>query len=404
MGRAMLIICLGALITMGIININTAKHGNILTEKTVNYADFTMAKNTAHSAIQMAMQEINNDEEFMTTYTNSNPWQITIGGRQVVLFIEPINDVMGNSYWENDSLRVTSIATHNLNQGGQIVPITAEVSSVFLKSRFSSLVPEFEGAMTFAADPDKFTFSGGGSASLSGNSPSTCGPGQDESKPGITVQPGGEDKLSDLNNIDVDADPAYSVNPDLNYQPTDELIARLLNSPGATRLSGDWGDPLGTADDPGVFFVDDHMRLNGKQKEGFGILVVKADAYMEYADSTSSDPDASLDMNGNFDWNGLIIFEDAYNFTGRGTPTINGSVLVGHTEDYDGQPIDIDISGNIHFQYDCKGEDYAKMAAAGAVQQNRYVRIVSTESRNHLGNELDTNEENIIEKILKSIL
>lgn len=404
MGRAMLIICLGALITMGIINVNTSKHGNLLTEKTVNYADFTLAKNTAHSAIQMAMQEINDDEDFMTTYDNENPWMINIGGRDVVLYIEPLNDVMGNSYWENDSLRVVSIATHKLNQGGKIVPITAEVASVFLKSRFSSLVPPFQSALTFAADPDMYTFSAGGSASISGNSPSACGAGQEESKAGVTVTSGSDGKLGDLSSIDVDADPKYDVDPNLNYQPTDELIARLLNSTGATRLSGDYSGTLGTADAPGVFVVDDHMRLNGQQKEGFGILVVKSDAYMEYADSTSSDPDASLDMNGNFEWNGLIIFEDAYNFTGRGTPTVNGNVLVGHTEDYDGQPIEIDISGNIHFQYDCQGENYAKMAAADAVKQNRYVRIVSSEVRNHLNNDPTVTEENVIEKILNSLL
>ncbi|MEX0723634.1 MAG: hypothetical protein WD357_09490 [Gracilimonas sp.] len=386
MGRGMLIICLGALITTGIISINTSKHGNILTEKTVNYADFTMAKNTAHSAIQIVMQEINDEEEFMVSYGKDNPWTITIDGRDVELYIEPINDVMGNSYWEADSMRIVSMATQNVNQGGKIVPITAEVASVFLKSRFSQLVPDFEGAMTFAADPDKYSFEGGGSASISGNSPSACGPGQEASKPGVTVMPGGEDNLGDLDNIDVDADPPYHVNPNLSYNPTDELIARLLNSSGATRLDGDWGEPLGTAEEPGVFFVDEHMRLNGKQKEGFGILVVKENAFMEYADSTDLDGDASLDMNGNFEWNGLIIFEDAYNFTGRGTPTINGSILVGHTEDYDGQDIKIDISGNIHFQYDCKGEDYAKMAAANAVEQDKYTRVVTTEVSNYLNN------------------
>lgn len=386
MGRAMLIICAGALITMGIININTSKHGNLLTEKTVNYADFTMAKNTAHSAIQIAMQEINNDEDFMTTYGKANPWTVTIDGRDVELYIETINDVLGNGYWEPDSMRVVSKATQNVSQGGTIVPITAEVASVFIKSRFSQLVPEFQSALTFAADPGSYTFSAGGSASINGHSPTACGPGQEASKAGITVTPDSEAKLGDLNNIDVDADPQYNVDPKLNYQPTDELIARLLNSTGATRLSGDYSGALGTAEEPGVFVVDDHMRLNGKQKEGFGILVVKSDAYMEYADSTSSDPDASLDMNGNFEWNGLIIFEDAYNFTGRGTPTVNGNVLVGHTEDYNGPPIEIDISGNIHFQYDCQGENYARMAAANAVKQNKYTRVVTTEVSNYMDN------------------
>ena len=346
-----------------------------------------MAKNTAHSAIQLAMQEINQDDLFLTTYHKDNPWTGSIEGREFDLYIDTLNDVAGNGFWQSDSIRIVSNATQYIQKGGETDSITVEVVSLYLKESFSSLVPGFEGAMTFAADPDMYSFSAGGSASISGNSPTACGPGQEESKAGVTVTSGSDGKLGDLQNIDVDADPKYDVDPNLNYQPTDELIARLLNSPGATRLSGDWGDPLGTADQPGVFFVDDHMRLNGKQKEGFGILVVKAGAYMEYCDSNCTDPDAaSLSMNGNFDWNGLIIFEDAYNFTGRGTPRINGNVLVGHTEGYDGQPIEIDISGNIHFQYDCQGENYAKMAAADAVKQNKYSRVVTTEVSNYIGN------------------
>jgi len=386
MGRAMLIICSAVLISMGFISMSTSQQGKLLTQNNVDYAEFTMAKNTAHSAIQLAMQEINQDDSFLTTYHKDNPWTGSIEGREFDLYIDALNDVAGNDYWESDSIRIVSNATQYIQKGNRTDSITAEVVSLYLKESFSSLVPGFEGAMTFAADPDKYTFSGGGNASISGESPTACAPGQQASMPGISVQPGGEDNLADLDKITVDADPPYSVNPDLSYQPTDELIARLLNSPGATRLSGDWADPLGTAEQPGVFFVDNYMKLNGKQKEGFGILVVKADAYMEYADSTSSDPDASLDINGNFEWNGLIIFEDAYNFKGRGTPKINGSVLVGHTEDYNGPPINIDISGNINFQYDCQGEAYAQMAAADAVKQNRFTRVVTTEGSNFTGN------------------
>jgi hypothetical protein len=367
---------------MGIVNVNTSKHGNMLTQKTVNYADFTMAKNTAHSAIQMAMQEINQDQTFLTTYTKDNPWVQNIDGREVELYVELINDVFGNNYWEPDSIRITSNATQHFMLGDQTKSITADVTSLFLKERFSTLVPDFKGAMAFAAEPDKFTFSGGGSASISGHSPNPCNDDQDASKPGVAVMPGGENNLQDLDNVDVDADPNVKIDPELSYQPTDELIARLANSPGAQYLDGNYGETLGTADNPGVFFVEDYLRLNGKQKEGYGILVVRSDADLEY----EGEDGATLDVNGNFDWNGLIIFEDAYNFTGRGTPTINGSILVGHTDDYNGAPIDIDISGNIHFQYDCKGEDYAKMAAAGAVQQNKYTRVVTTETSNHQSN------------------
>lgn len=375
MGRAMLIICSAVLISMGIVSINTSRQGKMLTEKNVNYAEFTMAKNTAHTAIQMAMQEINQDESFMTTYTENNPWSGSVGGRDFELYINTINDVTGNNYWDNDSIQIVSRAVQNLNKGSIVQMVEAEVVSVFLKAKFSSLVPEFKGALTFAADPDKFTFSAGGSASINGNSPSACSETQDPTKPAITVLPGAEDNLSDMSNIEVVADPEVGVDSTLSYQPTDELIARLAATEGVQYLSGSYSGTLGSAANPGVFFVEDYLKLNGKQKEGYGILVVRSNAEMEY----EGDDGASLDINGNFDWNGLIIFEDAYNFNGRGTPKINGSILVGHTEDYDGAPIEIDISGNIQFQYDCKGEDYAKMAAANVVQQNRYTRVVTTE-------------------------
>lgn len=382
MGRAMLIICSAVLISLGFISISTSNQGKMLTEKNVNYAEFTMAKNTAHTAIQMAMQEINKDDDFMGTYTESNPWTGTLEGRSFELYVDAINSVSSNNYWDDDSIRIVSRATQTLNRGGREVAIEAEVVTVFLKGKFSALVPEFEGALTFAADPDKFNFTAGGSASINGNSPSVCSDSQDPTKPAITVQPGAEEKLSELSNIDVDAEPPVGVDSSLSYQPTDELIERLANTSGVQFLSGSYSGTLGTADNPGVFFVEDYLKLNGKQTEGYGILIVRSDAELEYV----GDDGASLDVNGNFEWNGLIIFEDAYNFKGRGTPTINGSILVGHTEDYDGAPIDIDISGNIKFQYDCQGEDYAKQAAANAVQQNRYTKVVTTEGSNFILN------------------
>lgn len=95
---------------------------------------------------------------------------------------------------------------------------------------------------------------------------------------------------------------------------------------------------------------------------------------MAYEDSTG----AKLDIAGNFKFNGLVIFENAYNFDGKGTPTISGSVLVGHTEDYNKQ-IDINISGNLTLQYDCTAKYYAMKAAALAIQQKKYKHIISFE-------------------------
>lgn len=365
MGRAMLIICAGVLISMGFVAMSTSNTGMMLTQKNVDYAEFTMAKNAAHTAIQIAMQEINQDNDWPNTHDINNPWVTTIQDREVALYMEYYQDA---NYWDPDSLWIFSNATY--------MDDVVQVKSLYLKQPFSSLVPDFEGALTVAADTDKFTFSMGGSSSMSGNSPLGAGC---EDKPAITTIPGSESNFDSISgSASVEGDPKVNTNPDLSYQPTDEMIARLAATDGVQFISGNYKGGMGTKENPGVFFIEDNARLTGGIDEGYGILVVRSHGELEY----EGEDGATLDVAGNFKFNGLVIFENAYNFTGRGTPTINGSVLVGHTEDFPDHfpPIDIDISGNLHLQYDCRGEEYAKMAAANAVKQNKYSRIVSTEN------------------------
>jgi hypothetical protein len=363
MGRAMLIICAGVLISLGFVALSTSNTGLMLTEKNVNYAEFIMAKNAAHTAIQMAMQEINKDDEWPNTHDQDNPWVIEVQGRNVALHTAYYQDA---NYWEPDSLWLYSNAAY--------LEDYLQVKSLYLKQPFSSLVPDFEGSLTVAADPSLFNFTMSGSSSIDGNSPSdySC-----EDKPAITTIPGAAGNFSAASgSSSVEGDPQVYENPDLSYQPTDELIARLANTDGVQYISGNYKGSMGTMENPGVFFVENNARLTGGIDEGYGILVVRSSGALEY----EGEDGATLDVAGNFKFNGLVIFENAYNFTGRGTPTINGSVLVGHTEDYSGTPIDIDINGNIHLQYDCRGEDYARMAAANAVKQNKYTRVVSSEN------------------------
>jgi hypothetical protein len=376
MGRAMLIICAGILISLGFVAMSTSNTGKMLTKQNVNYAEYTMAKNAAHTAIQIAMQEINKDNDWPTTHNQNNPWVTTIQGREVALFTEIYNNP---DYWEPDSLWIFSNAEY--------LSDVVQVRTLYLKQPFSSLVPEFEGALTIAADPDKFNFSMGGSSYISGDGPTGC-----ENKPAITTLPGASSKIDvnpgsgpGNNRRGVDGDPMVNENPDLSYQPTDELIARLANTDGVQYISGNYKGDFGSPENPGVFFIEDHARLTGGIPEGYGIMVIRSGGSMEMEDETG----ASLDVAGNFKFNGLIVFENAYNFTGRGTPTINGSILVGHTTDYPDHmpPIDIDVSGNISIQYDCNAEQYAKMAAANAVQQNKYSRIVSSENIRYPSNQ-----------------
>lgn len=371
MGRAMLIITSGVLIAMGYINISTSQQGISLTQKTVNHADFVMAKNAAHTAIQMAMQHINEDDEWAERRDENSPnftkpWQPTINGKDVTLYTEYSKHP---DYWQPDTLRILSNAEHK--------SISAEVISVYLKQPFSSLVPDFEGAISLPTGFNSFN-ANGNAHEINGNAPS----GTDcENKPGVVVNRK-ETRDALPNNLNIEGDPGVYVKNDLNYEPTDELIARLANTDGVQYLSGQLsgkGVDMGSPTDPGVFFVENDLKITGGKIEGYGILVIRTSGNMEYLDEDGT----VLDLAGNFEFNGLVVFENAYNFDGKGTPTINGSVLIGNTDDQGDSTIDINLGGNIQINYDCEAENYAQMAAANAVKQNKYTRRVTTEGVNY---------------------
>ncbi len=373
MGRAMLIICSGVLVSLGIVTISTSNQGKMLTQNTVNYAEYTMAKNAAHTAIQMATQHINEDDDWPNIYNSEeNYWNPTIQGLEIRLY----TDFEDNDFWEtgeHDLLWFYSKAQLGEDFGNKIV----EVKSHYRKRPFYELVPDFNGALQLPTDIGEFNVDGE-AHNISGIPPASSGCEVGDEKPPVVVNSQEtKDKLVDADvNLEGEAttDPdKITVDTELNYEPTDELIERLYHSGNAVTVNSEYSSALGTADNPGVFFIEGNVKLTGKQSEGFGIMVIRADATMEM-------DDPELSVAGNFEFNGLVIFENAYAFDGRGTPTINGSVLVGETDDHEGDKIDIDLGGDININYDCQGEKYAKMAADGAVQQNKYTLLVSTEN------------------------
>ncbi|HEX6983637.1 MAG TPA: hypothetical protein VF181_12830 [Balneolaceae bacterium] len=338
---------------------STSQQGQLLTEKAAEYAYEMTAKNAAHTAIQMAMNKINGDDNWVINHASeAEAWEDTIDGASVKLYIDTLNNTTDNEYWKADSLRMISKATVSQESDD---PFEATVTSVYLKERFSSLVPEFGAPIQIPT--------GYGSFSVDGNAHSIDGVDEScgVSKPPITV--GSQEIKDDLQTKDLNFTEGgeISVDTTLSYQPTDELIKRLEKN--ATYLTSDFDDQLGSPEKPGVFFVDGDVKLTGKTT-GYGILVIRGGSSMNMEDP-------ELSVAGNFTFNGLIIFENAELFDGHGTPTINGSILIGDTEGAD--DIQIDIGGNISINYTCAGENYANMAAADASNQHKYTQVVTYE-------------------------
>lgn len=352
----MLIIVAGVLVMMGYMGIGTSQQGKRITEKNAGYAEYVHAKNAAQTAIQIAMNNINADPDWDdNNATETSPWQPTIEDASISLFIESLTSGT-KGLLEKDTIRIVSRANY--------FDESAEVISVYQKWALH-YVPKFTSAITFATS--NYNFLMDGSATVSGNDLS----GQCGDKPGIETT-NDSDSAMVANNGGasyIDGTPQVTVDSDLSYSPVDDLIARLETMPGVKHLSGEYKGDMGTETDPGVFFVDDPTNLTGGLNDGYGILVVRTDGELQY--------DGSLEIAGNFTFNGLVVFENAWNFDGEGTPTVHGNVLVGNTSNT--SPLDANLTGNIHIQYDCAGETYAQMAAANLLKQNRYKRMTTFE-------------------------
>jgi hypothetical protein len=349
MGRAMLFTATGAIIVFGLVQLGLFSQKSVLAEDTANYASDNHARNVAFTTIQLAMEKINQDPTWKPS--EASPWESKVEGANTSLYYEVLS--LGSGINDPDTIRVFSEASY-FDQKASIISTFARQSLHF--------VPKFEAALSIATD--QFNFSMSGSSSISGVERSgTC-----SDKPGVTVQDvlshdevvaGASADITDIQN-------GVVVDPNVKYSPVDELIARLATSPTAQTISGNYKGSLGTAADPGVFFVENYANLTGGLSAGYGILVIRSGGSLEY--------DGMLDVAGNFEFNGLIVFENAFDFKGRGTPSLNGSVLVGNTPN-NNDVIDIDISGNLNLQYDCKAEEYAQRASAGLLKQNRYTRL-----------------------------
>ena len=113
MGRAMLIICAGVLISLGFVSMGTQSQGKRIIENNAGYAEFTQAKNRAHTAIQMAFQEINQDPTWPDNHGPNNKWTPTIEGQTVELYITDYD--MGTNF---DEFRIHSSPLYSATRNG----------------------------------------------------------------------------------------------------------------------------------------------------------------------------------------------------------------------------------------------------------------------------------------------
>ncbi len=328
--------CAGIIVALSYTFIGMSTRGLSMSERNVKSFNAVNAKNTARSGINVAIRKYG---ESNGTWTG--PETVLYEGAELNIAIDE---------FKTDTIRVISESTYAGEQH--------QVEAIYDISQNQSLLPDFVTALSVANG--SFGFSMGGSSSINGRDAS----GQCKDRSGITVpSTNGVTTVGEHAGIDGDPDDVATVDTSIDYPKVSELITAL--APKAKHISGNYKGGLGTAQNPQVTFVDSYTKLSGGIDPGHGILVIRSGGELEL--------EGELFVAGNLEFNGLVIFENAYKFTGRGTPNINGSVIVGYSGPYGST--DINVNGNIHIQFDCEKKKYADDAVSNLMNTTYFQQI-----------------------------
>lgn len=341
MGRPLIYICAVTIIVLGILQLNLNGRHIQLIERTSSYANESQMRNSAHSGSEFALNELRGDP---TWRNNFEPFPVQL--EYATAFVT-IQDMTTNENLEEDQLRLISK-----------VPFQRDsVQVIYTVDVVMGDIPEITGALNLTDSEfniDLFS----NAFEIDGNDESGLDP---IGIPGISViDQESKDKIFDTNNEDFlnnitgsTGTPSIEVDENMDFTDMAQLILAL--EANATYLEGNYTRDLNTPDNPGVFFVEDYAKIAGNV-DGYGILVVRESGDLDLA---------SLDLVGNFDFYGLVIFEDAWAFDGKGTATIHGAVMVGSPDEE--SEVDIEIGGTLKILYNSWALEFARIAAQRGV-------------------------------------
>ena len=353
MGRAMLIIVTGVLISVGITQVGLFGNLSQMDRHSVSYAEGVQASNTAHAAIELAIDKLKNDPDWRT---GGSPHTFDIDGAFADVEVETVSP-------ETLSVSATSVVNSR----------TRTVRKIFHQQDLH-FVPKFKAAMMIMTDLFDFDINGNASEINGNNTEDNC-----PAVPGVTVP--GSDSKNKVENTKfaknaISGDPPVAIDPDSDFDEVSALIKMLENEPGTEYLkSGKHNGDLGSQQNPGVFFVTNHTKFAGNT-QGYGIMVVRKNATIDVEGEIETNDDGSLDIKGTFDFHGLIIFENAWSFNASGTPGVHGSIMVGTTDEWQDK-IDLSMNGTPKFKYSCQGQKYAEMASSNVNSHGKQFTVIS---------------------------
>lgn len=390
MGRAMLIIVAGVLISLGITQTSVFGGLNNLAGHSANYAEATQAQNIAYMGSEMAIRAMLDDPDWRNGQRTFN-----VDGGQASVGVEETGT--------DDQIRLVSVGRFN----GETQRL-----SLLLDESENSLVPRINSALGLYMDNASdysFGISGGGNNKgqiIDGRDAS----GQCEDLPGVMASD--SDAYKDGSDLDdesdnINGDSKFGYDPDMDFNDVVTLIEALHSGTSGvdyTNLQNkvdqdDFGDvnPETGIPDPGVFVVDNTTAKISGNTVGSGILIVRSSGNVDV------EVEADLQTAGTPEFHGLVIFENAFALSSSGAVEIFGSVLVGKSNE-NAPKFDIQFNGKAKLQYDCRAQQYADMAASRTARRVFQQLSVYQTSVNPSSNSNSEEDDSLLEDVINGLL
>jgi len=318
-------------ILFGILEVNMQHKQNLTVRRGAAYANALEARNMDYAVTDLAIAKLDQDTSWRN---NGQPWTQNFQAGSASVLIEKAS---------KDTLKLTATS----NMGGKDQTVITWVA----KHQKSS-IPDIYAALGIYTN--NFGYSGNGTYQINGNDQS----GLADNLHGAMVkdQTGKNIILNSkkTNIVGIGGTPSIGTKSDMNFTPISDMVSKLVNSPSSKYLpTGVYNGDLGSPQNPGVYVIDNYVKLAGGVSDGYGIMIVRSNGDLDLS--------GDLDVKGNFTFHGLIIFEDGWSFSAGGTPQLNGAVVVGSSDP--SHYIDISLQGTVDINYNSADLKYAKMAA-----------------------------------------
>ena len=327
MGRGLIIFIVGMFIVMGIYNFSSQNRLLSSSEDMVQQVHYTMASNTALSAIEMAGQAIvmNSSEKFRQ---DNDIWTVELpDGNASVLLNRTGNDIRLTSTATTEGVTATVIGDYRLQVDGNMPPLDAALGFYSKSLKFDTKGNSFiisgcdhAPGETSSSDCDDIY----GIAVNDGANESIIEAGLPGNRGDNVTGQGGTPSIGVVDNDGKFIDDAVEYFSSI----ADLILDDYLMVDDKT---------LGTSANPQVVRVRDGGELRVANAQGAGVIIIE--------------PGATLDVRGTFTYEGLIIVQGVADLT-RGNMHLYGGMLFGGEEpELQIYESELELTGNINIRY-----------------------------------------------------